>query len=331
MDHILKQWFEDQLRFRLPDGAESDIVSVGSSQFSASEILSEFPANYTAEFDAWLDGEWNPLQHDRREEILNRFSNRYRYCAVREAISKEQVVPLIGSGMSVSSGLPTWSNFLTNVARDTHCDFLKLERLISSSSFEEAASLVANSMNPRLFAERIEQDLRITNPEIIDGPVRLLPYLFPRLVLTTNLDNVLEHVYKACANAFSYVLSGSNVTRYRQLRNPQERFLLKLHGDCQSPDDRVLLFNEYEAAYGPISSLRDELTLLYRHHSMLFLGCSLGADRTVQLIREAAAVDQNMPRHYALLASPASDNGRIDREEFLTSINVFPIWYDFAP
>jgi hypothetical protein len=35
-----------------------------------------------------------------------------------------------------------------------------------------------------------------------------------------------------------------------------------------------------------------------------------------------------MPKHYAFLKSPDSDVARIEREGFLTSRRVYPIWYE---
>jgi type I restriction enzyme, S subunit len=63
-------------------------------------------------------------------------------------------------------------------------------------------------------------------------------------------------------------------------------------------------------------------------NNLLFLGCSLGPDRTIQLVAEIAKSDKNMPKHYALLALPDTDDVRVDRENFLTERGIYPIWYD---
>jgi hypothetical protein len=193
--------------------------------------------------------------------------------------------------------------------------------------FEEAADLLASRMNRRLLGERVEHELRMDDPLVITGAVRLLPGLFPNLVITTNLDNVLEHHYTHCDKPFAHVLPGSELARYRSLKNPNLRFLLKLHGDCRRMESRVLLTSEYEAAYAKGGTVREGLALVYRSNNLLFLGCSLGADRTVRLIEEIAGADPSMPKHYAFLACPADDMKRIERENFLTERGIYPIWY----
>ena len=268
---------------------------------------------------------------DRRsseKSYLVTLVNGNRYLDLTEAVKRQQVVPFVGSGMSVPSGLPTWAEFLMQTGEYAQCDPLELDQLIRSSSFEEAADLLSRSMNPTLFAERVEHNLRINDPSAINGAVCLLPNLFPDLVLTTNLDNVLEHIYQLCDVPFSYTLSGRKLTDYQLLRNPAERFLIKLHGDHKNQEGRVLLSSEYDEAYAENSQVREEVTLLYRQNSLLFLGCSLGPDRTVRLIHEVARSDGNRPRHYAFLEAPDGNIDRIAREDFLTARGIFPIWYD---
>ena len=269
-----------------------------------------------------------PRQNELRDELLGYSGNRNRYLDLTEAVRRQQVVPFVGSGMSVCADFRHGLNSSSRQQNMRSVINWKLDQLICCSSFEEAADLLSISMNPTLFAERVEHNLRINDPSYINGAVCLLPNLFPDLVLTTNLDNVLEHLYRLCNVPFSHTLSGRKLSYYQQLKNPAERFLIKLHGDYQDQEGRVLLSNEYDEAYAENSPVREEVTLLYRQNSLLFLGCSLGPDRTVQLIHEVAGSGADMPRHYAFLETPDSNSDRIARENFLTERRIFPIWYN---
>ena len=327
-EYFLRKWFEDQLRFRLPDGTEGESVTIGNAVFSPVEILKEFDTTYRQEFDFWLNEEWKPRQYELREELLSYSGNRNRYRDLKDAVRRQQVVPFVGSGMSVPSGLPTWSDFLIKISEFTSHSLSDLQELLCSSSFEEAADLLASGTNPRLLAERIEHDLRIDDSRDIDGPIGLLPRLFPNLVITTNLDDVLVCLYELCDSPFGHVASGARIAEYRQIKGPTEKILLKLHGDCGRQEGRVLLSAEYEASYAPGKVVHDELILIYQQNSLLFLGCSLGPDRSVSLIESIANLDKNMPKHYAFLAKPGTDADRIGRENFLTARGMYPIWYD---
>ena len=327
-EYFLRKWFEDQLRFRFPDGAEQESVSISNAVFSPVEILKEFSTAYKQEFDYWLNEEWAPRQSELREQLLSYSDNSNRYRDLKEAVGRQQVIPFVGSGMSVPSGLPTWSEFLIKIGEFTSHDVSGLQELLCSFSFEKAADLLASGTNPRLLAEQVEHNLRINDSRDIDGPIGLLPSLFPNLVLTTNLDDVLEHLYTLDSIPFGHVLHGEHIADYRQIKGPTERILLKLHGDCRRRQGRVLLSTEYEASYAPGSIVHDELTLIYRNNTLLFLGCSLGPDRCVRLIESVAEADKNMPKHYALLAKPSIDADSVNREKFLTERGIYPIWYD---
>jgi hypothetical protein len=328
MDPALRAFFEEQIRFRLVDGTEVDGgVFIGSTEFLPVKVLREDPDAYREEFDLWLNEVWKPEQQQRRDDIFALHANKKRFADLLQAIGRQQVVPFVGSGMSVASGLPTWSDLLRKIRGFTACDPVELDRLLGLSLFEEAADILASATNPRLLAERIEHDLRIDELSAISGAVRLLPPLFPNLVITTNLDDVIEQVYRFCEQPFAHVLAGKELGKYRPLKSPHLRFLLKLHGDCRGATTRVLLSREYDATYAPNSTIREELTLLYRLNTLLFLGCSLGSDRTVRLIEEVADSDASMPKHYCFIALPDDDGTRIARENFLTQRGIYPIWY----
>jgi len=324
-------FFEEQVEFHLHDGTPVEGgVLIGGTEFLPVATLRADVDAYQAEYDTWLDEIWIPQQRERRSEILKLRANAKRYADLRDAVSRQQVVPVIGSGMSVPSGLPTWSDFLRGLLPFTKIDPASLEELLQDGAFEEAVDLIASAMDPNLLNERAEHDLRVDDPSAIDGAVRLLPAVFPDLAITTNLDDVMELHYRRCGVEFGTVLVGQELAQYRQMKTPTRSFLLKLHGDRRYPATRVLCKAEYEAAYAPGSVIREELALLFRTNHLLFLGCSLGSDRTVRLIAEVAESDKSMPKHYALLPLPDTDAVRVDKENLLAKRGIYPIWYEGA-
>ncbi len=331
MQTVLKELFEEQVTFLLDDGSPIDgNVYIGETELIAVEVLREDLEAYKEEFNRWLREIWFPLQRDRREEILKLHANSGRYTDLCDAVKKQQVVPFIGSGMSVPTGLPTWSALLRKIRSFTTVTEAELDVLLNAARFEEAADALAVATSKNLLNERVEHDLRVDDSRKITGPVQLLPAIFPNLVITTNLDDLLEKLYARSEMPLTHIMSGKELAQYRQVKTVNGRFLLKLHGDCRRTDTRVLLTAEYEAAYGPGMIIRNELTLLYQTNHLLCVGCSLGPDRTIKLIEEVAKIDGNMPKHYAFLPLPNTDAERLNREIFLTERGIYPIWYDGA-
>ena len=111
--------------------------------------------------------------------------------------------------------------------------------------------------------------------------------------------------------------------------------LLKLHGNVDNANERVLLRREYEAAYGAGDDIHFESPLpillkrLYLSYSFLFLGCSLATDRTVLTFMKVAqdlGGDQ-IPHHYALLECPEDPEARRIINRRLADCRITPIWY----
>src|SRR5215467_8196427 len=145
MDLAFRSLFEEQIRFRLSDGMEIDGgVFIGSTESLPVEILREDSNAYREEFELWLSEIWKPEQEERRAAILALYANAKRYEDLVVAVERQQVVPFVGSGMSVPSGLPTWSDPLRRMRGFTVVDPAELEKLLCSSLFEEAADLLAS-------------------------------------------------------------------------------------------------------------------------------------------------------------------------------------------
>ena len=319
--------FEGQIRFQLPSGEYLDGgVFVGSTEFLPLRVLRDDDEALKSEFDDWLSLEWAPRQDETRQRILEATGCLQRYEDLCEAVEKRTAVPIVGAGMSVASGLPTWTDFLCGVVTSVEHDSVRLAELLHAGRFEDAAQVIADAAGLLLLNEKIEHLLRLPKGAEVTGPVCLLPEIFNDIVVTTNLDEVLEAVYFPYVTERLPSLKGIEISKYPSARG-NGPLALKLHGDRTDPKTRVLLPREYEDNYGERGKVRRALELLYQTQQVVFMGCSLVSDRTMQLLDELANSGTEMPRHYALLEVPEHGSERSERELFLTARGVFPIWY----
>jgi len=125
-----------------------------------------------------------------------------------------------------------------------------IEPLLRDGKFEAAVDAILAKTNKNLFNEKLEHLLRFDNSSELVGAVRLLPILFPELVVSSNLDAVLERLYEISGTPFENILTGADISSFRKLNAKGDRILLKLHGDHQKPSTRVLSCAEYDGAYG---------------------------------------------------------------------------------
>lgn len=113
-----------------------------------------------------------------------------------------------------------------------------------------------------------------------------------------------------------------------RLMSSGSRLLLKLHGDCETLAERVLLLSEYEEAYSEAGEVKEFLNRILFGQSLLFVGCSLNTDRTIKVMKEI--VDENsmetLPRHYAFMELK-NDCDRVVIKRELAKANIFPVWF----
>lgn len=324
---VIEAIFEESLQASINDDGNIEFGN-SDAEFTPVDILRSDLIAYRSEYRAWLNDVWLAENRARLVRILSLHGNQKRFTDLCTSVAANNIVPMVGSGMSKASGLPMWREFLHQLSTYSGVGADELDGLLDAGQYEEAVDLQANRMGRHLFDERIEHDLRVEDATTLSGPVRLLPEIFPNLALTTNLDDVLEAAYEASERRLIHVLAGRDIERYRKLHAQGKPTLLKLHGDCRRDDGRVLGVSEYDLAYANGAPCREALALIYRTRPLLWLGCSLAMDRTVGLIRDVADFDARIPRHFAFVQLPTDDAARVNRERELSQCHIFPIWYD---
>ena len=88
-------------------------------------------------------------------------------------------------------------------------------------------------------------------------------------------------------------------------------------------------------AYGPDALDMEKpipklLSYYFRNSSLLFLGCSLNNDRTIQVFRAVKEQigDEEMPQHFSIEQAPEDENELADRNAFLAKLGITAIWFE---
>ena len=316
------------------DGNEPLIVpspqgEVGQYQYERSKVLFWVDREaYEDERISWYNKASLELHLDAITLIRNN-GHSAPFRDLIDAVKRQRIVPFVGAGLSQPMNMPLWGEALKTLHRrlpnlnDPH-----VTALIDSGEYLEAAQVLADH-DAVLTNNFIRTTYRVPS---IDGPVVLLPRVAHGCIVTTNFDDAIEEVYKRSNVAFNGYMHGTQHHNFFTRLVRGEHSILKLHGDADDSQTYILTKTKYTKAYGePLEfqkPLPKALRQIFISNSLLFLGCSLEQDRTLELFgRVRDQSEYEIPNHYAILPAPDSPAAKQQKESNLLKLNIQPIWY----
>jgi len=293
----------------------------------------------------------NSTDTTTQAELNEKFlSSSFRYIEFLEGQIRNgiEIVPFVGAGVSVPFGAPSWSKFLINVLNElkkTQSPQItsQIEVLIQENRLEEAADQLY-IQDEDLF----EQQIRISFHLGGEAKSHLTKSLIPSIselsngtIITTNFDSILEeHVPEWLNINFETVIPSGNFYEgaCEKLRN-NKHIILKIHGDWNNKDSRVLTKSQYNREYADSDnsdeidlnkSLPKLIHLLSASKILLFIGCSLESDRTLKTLINLHKNSYSHP-HYALMSLPDSPEKAGFTEKRLREAGINVIWFQLNP
>lgn len=255
--------------------------------------------------------------------------NEQRFEQLVECLSAQEVVPFIGAGISVGGGFPTWANHLRQQGRTAGIPPERVEEWLAQGQYEEVIAHIEQQHGRDAFAQEIRDVF--SKRGSIHGITLRISDLFSDTLITTNYDRLLEQVFDTGGASGVQVINGVTAMA---LPDPGKVTIIKIHGDFKDPAHCILAKAQYDAAYGeaaldqhrPIPKM---LGRYYTNNSLLFIGCSLRNDRTLQVFQatKVAAGDSLFPQHFAFEQAPGQVDALVARNSELLRLGITAIWY----
>jgi uncharacterized protein (DUF2267 family) len=294
-------------------------------------------ALYWVERDAYLDeldhweGQRQVDQHEAAIAFIKKSDQQAVLLDLVDAVRIGRIAPFVGAGLSRACGYPMWGEALRKIAQKLEGLAVQdIEPLMVRYDYLQAAQVLHDAAADQV-RHFIKTEFRQRGA--ISGPVRLLPDLANGCIVTTNFDTVIEDLFRDRGHPLDGYMHGTQAGNnfvQRLLRG--ERCILKLHGDAGQGNTHVFTLLQYQAAYGEPFAFQNQLPRALRQifisHSLLFLGCSLEQDKTLDLFK--SVVDEaafEIPDHFALLNEPSTAQERARKEARLLQLKIRPLWY----
>lgn len=216
--------------------------------------------------------------------------NERAFQGIQEQLAKNNLIPLFGAGFT-GYVYPVWPSLLRKIAEPFPNCQTQLESQLNAGQFEEAASTLCAEMDEFEFQEELFQTFGPrTVPDAMEKltPARkAIPRIFNGPMMTTNVDLCLEEIYghrlEVLCPHTEYHLPQAD--RALQTAAP---ILFKLHGSVSDREHMVFTKEAYDKVYlspsAQSSPLVHTLSSIFSSRPVLFLGCSLGTDRVVQVL-----------------------------------------------
>lgn len=268
----------------------------------------------------------------RISEILGIGSNKRNFKELVMHCVNDNVVPFVGAGMSVPI-YHLWNNVLIGIAKKSFDPSFpqSIQGLLDQNEYEEAASVIFTELGEGEFYSELADEFSEDKIKSTKGmAISILLEIFKGLVLTTNFEKLLEFVYRQANCGFQeithHIADGNIVSELLTKGLTQDKhFLMKLHGDINSERSLILQKEKYDEVYGTDTIFKQALMTVFKSKQLLFLGCSLKNDRTMELYKEAK--EKNKVYSYAFVKKPRDEKEAQERSKELSNLMIHPIWY----
>jgi tetratricopeptide (TPR) repeat protein len=240
-----------------------------------------------------------------------------------------KIVPYIGSGLSYFADFPTWSEFINPLYKDcfgvdkpNSMDFIvAADEIEQKLGKEEFSNRIYITMGGNTTYAEWEDILKKAKTQAIS----IIPKLFFGTIVTTNFDQIIEHIYKDIPD-FDIAFP-NHLGKIEQIIQKRKRLLYKIHGCVSDIENVIFTKTKYNEEYYSSSNLVKSLSILFQGYNFLFLGC--GLEITIGTIDEPIKlwIDLKSDKHHFAIL-PCNKSNLKDRRSELERQNIYPIFYN---
>lgn len=334
-DHIL---YERYVEFN--EWFDSDDGIANRIKFGIESLSQPSKALFAGDFGKYIE-ELTSFRNTLKQEALGKefietltgddhwyTRNEKRFEQLIGQISESNTVPFVGAGIPAQVGFPSWKKHLIDQGKTSGIDASHVTTLLNEGNYER----VIEEIEAKGYRDAFLREIKDIFSDKLEPneTYRLITDLFPNKALTTNYDQTLEQAYVTFKSSKIQIIESSNILENLDYTKTS---VIKLHGDINHPSKCIISKKQYEEAYGEMSldlskSIPSLLKYYFENKSLLFLGCSLNRDRTMEVFKAAKeAFPDELFSHFSIEALPETKEELEERNNYLAGFGISAIWY----
>lgn len=189
---------------------------------------------------------------------------------ISEASTNNKLVVFVGAGVSMNSGVPSWSQLIKALKQELP------QSLETENDDLKVAQLYKNSRGHKEYFEKIKTELRCG--KVYPNPIHdAILDLQPCHIITTNYDDLMEQTIRNRGLQYQIIKKDSDLP-YTQYAN----MLIKMHGDFDT-NNIVLTENDYYDYKDNYPLINAFIQSLFATKLVLFIGFSFN-DMNLKMI-----------------------------------------------
>ena len=210
-----------------------------------------------------------------------------------DAWRRGNVATFLGAGVSMGSGLPSWSGLMDGLRSE-------LPDIPSDTDLPTVAYYFELARGRHRLLEVVTRAVRGGQPNKLH---RAIAELEPQLILTTNFDGLAEQALRE-RGAPAAVASLDHELPFLSSDAP---CVIKLHGDARNPETLVISSRDFELYEATRPGLARYLASVLQTKTILFIGYSVSDPTFRMLLRRARHEAGDLGRNsYAVTFAPST-------------------------
>ncbi len=235
-----------------------------------------------------------------------------------EELKNNNLVIFAGAGVSMGSNYIGWKDLVRDIAEELELCVDREHDLISIAQYYyNSKGRNRNNINNKILNEFQTR----TNQNGLLNVVARLPI---NTIWTTNYDCLIEEVYKKIDKTVDDKKNLVDLTNYKKDR---DLILYKMHGDVNTPQDAVIIRDDYEEYEEKRGLFTTNLLGQMVSKTFLFLGYGFGDPNFEKILsRIRLKLGQNNKTHYTYLKKVKKsefkdENGKFNEKEYKYQLN----------